>query len=336
MTGIGRYARSVSRVLIEHSGNHEIARLAEDFAFAPATATEEEFELPSLIEREGVDVFHTPLFHLPAVLPSKSIVTIHDAIPAVRPDLTNADFARLFDEACESAERADAVVCPSERAKADLVRTLSLSSEKLWVVPEAPDTPFKPATPTERARVRQEHSLGDDPFLLVVGSLEKRKNPACVLEALATLGAQAPLTVFAGPAAGFDLESAAKRLQVKARALGSVSDRDLVALYSEALALVFPSLYEGFGLPVVEAFACGTPVVATNAASIPEVAGDAALFFDPSDPSALANALREVLASTERRADLVLRGNERLKTFTPERVRDAFLNLYTTLERRAA
>lgn len=336
LTGIGRYARSVALTLRDLGPAHEVATIDRELSLSARNAIEEEFEFPGLLEREEIELLHTPLFHLPAILPCKSVVTIHDAIPAVCPELTNASFARFFEEARDSAARANAVVCPSESAKADVVRHLGVPAERVFVVPEAPDPVFRPASSNERARVRSKHTLGGTPYVLIVGSLERRKNPACVLEALVILGERAPLAVFAGPDAEFDLESAAQALRVRARCLGPVSDQDLAALYSDAAALVFPSFYEGFGLPIVEAFACETPVVASNKASIPEVAGEAARLFDPNDPAALAAALEELLASPELRRDLVARGRERLRHFTSDRVRDAFANLYTTLERRAA
>lgn len=337
-TGIGRYARTVAALLAALPTGHEVLTLGggSPLELGARTALEEELELPALLEREAVDLYHTPLFHLPAILPCRAVVTIHDAIPLARPELTTPGFARLFDEASESAARAEAVVCPSESAKSDLVRLLGLAAEKVSVVPEAPDPVFRPALPEERARVRREHSLGGDRYVLAVGSLEQRKNPGCLLEALAALGEEAPLAVFAGPAAGFDLDGEARRLNVRVRRLGPIPDSDLVPLLSDAFALVFPSLYEGFGLPIVEAFACETPVLASNASSIPEVAGDAARLFDPLDPGELAQAMRELLRDPERRAELVRRGQARLALFSANRVQGSFAELYTTLARRAA
>lgn len=332
LTGIGRYARTVAGLLGKPVAGHECLVLGGgDLELDAASPTEEEFALPSLLEREEIDLYHSPLFRLPAVLPCRSVVTVHDAIPAVRPDLTNPDLGRLFvEEAGEGASRADAVVCPSEHAKTEVARALRIAAEKIHVVPETPDAEFR-RSPELAVRTRRRHGLEGD-FLLFVGSLERRKNPGALLDALAlVVGAKA---VFVGPEAGFDLRDEAGRRGVSDRvlALGTVPDEDLVGLYSAATALAFPSFHEGFGLPVVEAFACGTPVIASGASSIPEVAGDAALLFDPEDADALARAVREVLASAELRRTLVEKGSERLGRFSPDAVRRSLVDLYSALE----
>jgi glycosyltransferase involved in cell wall biosynthesis len=333
-TGIGRYARTLASVLREPVPGHDAWTLGPrgHVSLAARSPLEEELELPGLLAEEEIDLFHSPLFHLPALLPARSVVTIHDAIPAVRPDLTDTGFARLFETAAENTRRANRVVCPTEHARRDVARALGLAASKIHVVPEAPAEVFRPLSPEESRPVRERFRL-ETPFFLVMGSVEKRKNPSVVLDALSCLR-DPPVVVFAGPAAGYPLaEEAAKRgLASRVRELGLVSDEDLVALLNEATALVFPSLYEGFGLPVVEAFACGTPVIASNAASIPEVAGDAGLLFDPGEPAALTDHLRALLGSPELRDELRAKGRARLALFTPARVREALARLYDEIE----
>ena len=337
-TGIGRYARTL-RALLADGGipGHEGFSLGSDVRLAVRSAVEAELELelelPALLEREAIGVFHSPLFVLPALLPCPAVVTIHDAIPLARPDLASPSFQRLFEEhAAKAAARATLVVCPSEHAKKELVRTLGLDEARVRVVPETPQGCFQVLEPEARASIRRRHAL-EGPFFLVLGTLEKRKNPRVVLEALAARP-DAPPVVFVGPEGGFDLRGESERLGVadRVRSLGTVSDENLVGLLGEALALVFPSLHEGFGLPVVEAFACDTPVIASTAGSLPEVAGDAAIFFDPEDASALGQAMARVQDETVH-ADLVGRGRARLTRFTPAVVRQALADLYSELER---
>jgi glycosyltransferase involved in cell wall biosynthesis len=322
VTGIARYARTLG-TLMKGVPGHFCWTLGQDLKWKPATPFEEELELPYILEREEIDVFHSPLFHLPAVLPCKSIVTIHDAIPLVRPELSSPGFTRLFKEqAVEAVTRADRVVCPTEHAKEDLVRALHVAPEKIHVITETPEPHFRVL---ERKR--------EPEFFLVVGSLEPRKNPLVVLDALTHFPrSHSPRVVFVGPAAGVDVTEQARRRGVEdsVRWLGAVSEEELVQLYNDAIALIFPSLYEGFGLPVVEAFACGTPVIASSASSVPEVAGDAAILFDPSDASALASAMRSL--TPERAVDLRKRGFERLEAFSKERVCDQLALLYSELE----
>jgi alpha-1,3-rhamnosyl/mannosyltransferase len=333
-TGIGRYARTLADLLREPLPGHDAwtLGLGGHVSLKATCPAEEGLELPMVLEEEQVDLFHSPLFRLPAILPSRTVVTIHDAIPIVRPDLCNPAFAKFFEAATDNAARADRVVCPSEHARAELVRGLGVDPSKVRVVPETPTQIFA-SLPPEKTRPVVERYAIDGPFLLVVGSIERRKNPIVVLDALALLP-RAPLLVFVGPDTGYPLADEVGRRGVasRVRLLGVVPDEDLVALLNAATALVFPSLYEGFGLPVVEAFASGAPVIASNAASIPEVAGDAALLFDPNDPERLAAHVSAALDSAELRDDLRAKGRARLASFTPERVRNALAALYDEIE----
>ncbi|HZU99354.1 MAG TPA: glycosyltransferase family 1 protein, partial [Planctomycetota bacterium] len=163
---------------------------------------------------------------------------------------------------------------------------------------------------------------------------EPRKNPRVVLEALASLPrAERRPVVFVGPEGGFDLLEEARKLGVVewVERRGVVAEEELVRLYNDAIALVFPSLYEGFGLPLVEAFACGTPVIASNAASLPEVAGEAAILFAPTDAGGLANAMRS-LNDEEKRSELRARGFQRLESCSQQRVCEQLAHLYSELD----
>lgn len=340
-TGIARYAATMAGVLRSGVPGHECYLLGgpnPDLALKATSPIEEALELPAVLQRESVDVFHSSLFHLPPILPwdTRSVVTLHDAIPVVRPDLCSSTFAREFEQAREALTRADRVVCPSESAKSDTAEHLGVASDRLVVLPETPAACFRVLEPAVTSPVLERLNV-HEPYVLFVGSLERRKNPAALLDALALLGDEAPRAVFAGPEAGFDLPAEASRRGVSDRvvAVGYVADDDLVALYCRASALVSPSLYEGFGLPVLEAFACGTPVIASCVASLPEVASDAALLVALEHPEEIAEAIKRV-ASPDLRADLCAKGRRRLEHFSVERVRAGLAELYTALERAAA
>lgn len=330
-TGIGRYARMLTDVVGEGVPPHTCA-IGSATRLRFGSASEEALALPALLARCEMDLFHSPLFHLPALLSDcAAAITIHDAAPVLHPELTAAGFARLFELAPAAADRATVVVCPSDTARADVVRALSLPPEKVHVVPETPAAEFRHAS-------WQEESQAEERPLLVVGSIEARKNPSLMLEALALAPDLLPV-VFVGLPAGFDLMAEADRLGVRSRvrALGWLPDRELARLYREAAALVFPSRYEGFGLPVIEAFACGTPVVASTAGSIPEVAGDAALLVDPDDADGLVAALRRVLGDPELRTTLRARGRERIAThYSPEAVRAGLARVWDHVAREVA
>jgi len=287
--------------------------------------------MPALVASETIDVFHSALPRMPSCLPCKSIVTIHDAIPIARPDLTSPAFARLFADAHDDIRGADCIICPSASAKADIVRLLGIPAGRIAVIPECPAAHFRPSTGEETEALRRRLGL-EGTFFLVVGSIERRKNPGLVLEALSLLPEAS--AVFVGPAAGFDVAAEAKRrgVESRVRVLGHIADADLVPLYGAAEALLFPSFYEGFGLPLVEAFACETPVLCSRAASLPEVAGDAAIFFDPLDAKSVVAAIEELRGTAARRADLVACGRERLRCYSPEAVLRELAALYDRLE----
>ena len=191
-----------------------------------------------------------------------------------------------------SARRADRVIAVSELTKRDLVELYGLEPQKIVVTPLAADPRFGPEGP----------AAGGDPYVLFVGALQPRKEPTAAIEALALIGPHAPRLVLAGPDKGgrAETEAAAGRLGVRAELRGHVSQEELAALYRGAACLVFPSRYEGFGLPVLEAMASGTPVVATTAGALPEIAGDAAVLVEPGNPVALAGGIERALADHER------------------------------------
>ena len=335
-TGVGRYAGE----LAAHAGalsGHQVLPVSA-LGLSITSLADEELELPAALERHGVDVFHSPLWALPALLPCRAVVTVHDAIPATHPALTSAAFRPVWARAAEEVRRAAGVVCPSEHARGEVVRALGLDPARVHVVPEAPAAVFSPRPADVVQRAAEALGVGE-PWFLAVGSLERRKNPDGVLDALAHLpAARRPLVLFAGPAAGFDLEAEAARRGVadRVRPLGVVSDELLAALYTGALGVVVCSRAEGFGLPVVEAWACGAPVIASTATALPEVAGDAALLVDPEDPGALAEALARLCDEHDLRDDLRRRGRARLAArFTPDTARAALARLYDHLEASA-
>lgn len=332
-TGVGRYARTLAGLLPELTGHEplSLSTLAADLA----SAEEAELELPALITREGVDVFHTPLWHLPAVLPCRAVVTVHDAIPATHPHLTSEAFRPLWRRAFDEVPRADAVVCPSEHARTQVFDALDLDPGRVHVVPEAPAPVFGPRPADEVSRVLSRLEV-NEPYVLVVGSIEPRKNPDGLLDALVTLPApERPLVLFAGPTTrAFDLPAEAARRGVagRARALGLVDDAALAALYTGALAIVCCSLVEGFGLPVVEAWACGAPVIASRTTALGEVAGDAAFLVDPTDPDQLGRAIAEVAGVDALRQVLRAKGQARLaERFSRRAVCEALSRVYEAL-----
>ena len=190
-----------------------------------------------------------------------------------------------------SARKAARVLAISELTKRDLIELYGIPEQKIVVTPLAADPAFTPDGP----------GADDDPYVLFVGALQLRKEPTVAIEALSLID-DAPRLVLVGPDKGgrAEAEETARRLGVATELRGHVTQEELAALYRGAACLVFPSRYEGFGLPVLEAMASGTPVVATTAGALPEVAGDAAVLVEPGNAVALAGGIERALADHDR------------------------------------
>ena len=280
------------------------------------------------------DLYHAtehllmPLHSVPTVL------TVHDLIFKLFPQhhkrlnywFLNAAMP-LF------VRRADAIITISESSKNDLIRHYGTPAEKITVVYEAAATHFQPASPFTVANARREYHLPDR-FLLTVGTIEPRKNLSRLLEALARLRVDDPdLYLVVVGARGwlygdFFRQIEALGLEDVVRFPGYVLDADLPAIYSAATLLVMASLYEGFGLPVLEAMSCGAPVVSSHASSLPEIGGEAARYFDPMSVDDMTAALRQALADEELREEMREAGLEQAAKFSWERAARETMAVY--------
>jgi glycosyltransferase involved in cell wall biosynthesis len=224
--------------------------------------------------------------------------------------------------------RAALALCISEATRRDLVERFPDVEARALVTPLAASPP---AVPADLDEVRARHGLAR-PFVLGVGTLEPRKNLVALIDAWAGLGTDAELVLVGPP--GWEMEEIVRRARAAhVRLLGFVSDADLAALYAMCELFCYPSLYEGFGLPVLEAMAGGAPVVCANTSSLPEVAGDAAVLVDPRDPQALRAALAALLGDPGERARLREAGRRRAAEFSWERTAAATLGALEGLHR---
>jgi glycosyltransferase involved in cell wall biosynthesis len=212
-----------------------------------------------------------------------------------------------------SIERADLVLADSMHTRSDLVRLFAVPHDRVKVIYPGVGPRFQPQPePGERARLRERYDIGDQPYLLSVGTLQPRKNYVRLIQAFARsqAGKETAVQLLIAGGCGWlyeDILAEADKHDL-VRLLGFVEDRDLPALYRGSALFAFPSLYEGFGLPVLEAMACGVPVVCSRASSLPEVAGEAALWVDPLDVDALEEALIRALEDDDLRRRMVERG----------------------------
>ncbi|RME46231.1 MAG: glycosyltransferase family 1 protein [Chloroflexi bacterium] len=306
----------------------------------PIRSMAEQVRLPGVARRLSLSVFHAPYYITAYRMPCRQVVTIYDVISARYPEYLPSPAMRLvFEVTTRLALRtADHILTLSQASRQDLVALYRVDPARISVTPLAADPRLRPAHPDAIDRLKRRLGLPER-YVLYVGINKPHKNLTRLVEAWAQIAQYAARTtlVIAGHedprypqarqrAAALGLDSVAF--------LGPVAEEDLPALYSGAELFVFPSLYEGFGLPVVEAMACGTPVACSNVSSLPEVAGDAALLFDPHTPEAIATAIQQVLRDTDLRAVLRQRGLEQAGQFSWERTARLTLEAYRSLDVR--
>jgi glycosyltransferase involved in cell wall biosynthesis len=258
---------------------------------------------------------------LPLRCPRPAVLTVHDLSFERDPSVMGRRDRLVFRSVVpRSARRADRVLAVSELTKRDLVELYEIPERKIVVTPNGVDPEFAP----------EGSSPNGEPYALFVGALQPRKQAEAAIEALALIGEQAPRLVLVGQDKGgrAAAEETARRLGVEIELRGHVPQDELAALYRGAACLVFPSRYEGFGLPVLEAMASGTPVVATTAGALPEVAGDAAILVERDNPAALAGGIERALADHERLREA---GLERARRFTWAETARRTLEVYRAL-----
>jgi glycosyltransferase involved in cell wall biosynthesis len=288
----------------------------------------EQVSIPWLVRKARADLFHAPHYVVSPFTHCPTVVTIHDCIhlrfPQYLPNRAALVYARWMMRS--AAHRARRILTVSQASKGDILSYLGVPASKVDVIYNALDERIAtPPTAEDLARVRERFLL-TDPFVLYAGNIKPHKNLDRLIEAFARVREHVPgdlkLLIIGDEISKYqNLRRLVHRCQLHqhVRFLGFVSDATLAALYRMAAVFVFPSLYEGFGLPPLEAMASGAPVVTSNVSSLPEVVGDAALLIDPLDAGAIAEAIRRILTDTTLREDLIRRGHERVHAFSWER-----------------
>lgn len=284
--------------------------------------------LPRIMKREKAEMFHGPFFLVPwRKTRFKKIVTIHDLIGFKFPETYSFKFRHYIRYAIKaSARAADRIIVPSAQTKKDLMEITGQARNKIHVLPYYALPFFKPFSDKEIQISRKSLSLPER-FILCVGTLEPRKNQIALIKAFEILkkGSGLPHKLVLIGSVGYKGKEVLRAIENSdfKRDIIHFSNkhlRELTPFYNLAELFVFPSYYEGFGLPVLEAMACGAPVVCSDAASLPEVAGDAAVFVPPDSPEALAKALEELLKNTEKLGDLKKKSLERARFFSEEKM----------------
>jgi glycosyltransferase involved in cell wall biosynthesis len=357
--GLGRYARELTTALLAVDSENEyvafyirpteaqvappldrLPRLTSNLSAKPWRMSALVAHLTSLPQDRrfpSVDLFHATDHLLPRLSRVKSVFTLHDLIFRFYPE-THKPLNRWFLTLMmpRFLRAADAVISVSESTKRDAVRLYGLDEATIKVIHEGVHPRFCPAPPEAISAVRQKYGLPQS-FILSVGTIEPRKNLTSLLEAYRALrdrGEEFKLVIVGKK--GWLYESFFRRLRelgLEDEVIfpGFVFDEDLTAFYTAADLFVFPSLYEGFGLPVLEAMACGAPVISSNTSSLPEVAGDAALLVDPNSVEALTGAMRNVLDNKRLRDELRDKGPMQAAKFNWEGAARETLAVYSSV-----
>jgi glycosyltransferase involved in cell wall biosynthesis len=305
--------------------------LGQNFRMVPETAptysVSEQFRVPLSLARERVRLVHEPHYVLPPLLRCRSVVTIHDCIHLMFPQYLPSKLAHVYAKGSMwvAARKSNRILTVSEASKRDILRFFNVSPDKVAVIYNAIDERFlAPADDERMDLVKQRYQL-DDPFVLYVGNIKPHKNIERLIDAFGRArarGCEGMKLVIIGDEIskypGLRQTVHRHKLDKHVRFLGFQPTETLAAFYRLARAFVFPSLYEGFGLPPLEAMACGTPVVTSNVSSLPEIAGGAALLVDPYNVDAIAEGISRAVSDAALRTDLVRRGLDRARSFSWE------------------
>lgn len=334
--GIGRYVRELAAQLGAGESGARLGYVLPPGIEGPGAATvvptdcpvygwREQCVMPSLAR--GWRLLHVPHFNAPVLRRSLMVVTIHDLIYVTEPGAAPSLAARAYADTLigQAVRRSRIVIAVSEATRRDIVQRYRIEERRVRVIHEAASPLFTPGMDAARAE-------GERPFVLFVGTLKSHKNPLMLVEALGRVRRRSGMDVLLVIAGKKDPRQKALSDKILAadfvRYAGAVTDEELARLYRGAQALVLPSLKEGFGLPVLEAMACGTPVLLSDRTSLPEIGGDAALYFDPSQIDALERVLYNVLTDQKLRKDLSEKGIRRARLFSWRQTARQTLDVY--------
>lgn len=286
----------------------------------------------------GVDVFHATNYYLPPVARARRVVSFHDLAFLRNPAWSSPKITGVFSRGVRRfAQEADAIIACSEATRRDIEELLDIPPEKVVVIHDAADVAFGQVTRPQAVDLLATRYGLRQPYLLFVGTLEPRKNVDGLLEAFARVARELPHQLVVVGQDGWGTGPIHRllrdpRLEGRVRRVGYVqTHHDLAAFYAAAEALVFPSHYEGFGLPALEAMASGCPVIASNRASLPEVCGDAARYVEPEDVDGLAATIRLVAGHDHLRESMSQRGLAQAMRFSWDRCAAETLALYRKL-----
>lgn len=330
-TGIGRYTKKLLDELPILAPDDQFIGVTNNQSFTRRSVKEkylsqlkklywEQQELPHLLKQMNIDLLHNPMnFGIPLKRTCPSVVTIHDVIPLTyQKDYLHSPIEKTYYRMVMNVVKNHAVkiITDSNYSRNEIVKHLGIASSRIEVIELGVGEEFKIIKEEEvLAKIKDQFKL-KRPFLLTIGGSEPRKNIRALLNVYNNMSAifEFDLVVIGGVWRDLDIK---KEYQGNAsvKFVGSVTQEELVSFYNLASAFIFPSYSEGFGLPILEAMACGTPVIAANASSIPEIIGDSAITFDPFNQQSMYQAILEVMGDPSLQSELISRGIEHIQHF---------------------
>ncbi len=352
--GIGRYVVHLSQALVQIAPDLHLTLLHDPLASAtrltlpnlPRIACSaspfslrQQWTVPRTLRQARAELYHSPYYLMPYLLDVPSVVTCYDLIPLLFPEYFTAAQRLIYRLAHALALSATRVVLTiSDATKSDLSRIFHVDPQRIFVTRLAADESFAPCSPAQIAAVRVKYRLPEQ-YVLYLGSNKPHKNLPRLVRAWQISDFRSRISNLGLVIAGHwderypEAAQLAEELHLKDQVVfaGPVSEADLPALYSGADLFVFPSLAEGFGLPVLEAMSCGTPVICSNTSSLPEIAGDAAILVDPFQTEALAEAMLHITTRAELRHVMRERGLAQAARFSWKRTAQETLAAYNHL-----
>ena len=321
------YLKENSKLLLVSSRNHNFF---------------EKNYFPSNLKRENIEVYHIPQngIGMSDSLPCKKIVTIHDLIPYTMPETVGKGYLTKFIyEMPHIVENSDAIITVSEYSKKDILRFFPIDPERIFVTPLAADLKYRPLDKNNCKEFLKNKYNITKPFILYIGGFSPRKNVKSLILAFSKVFKELP-EEYNLVVVGSDnkdqfayLNSLGMNMEISKQIIFTnyVPEQDLPMFYNACQVFAYPSLYEGFGLPPLEAMSCGVPVITSNLTSIPEVVGEAGLLIDPYEEDALRNALLTVLCDQKLQLELALKGIEKSKNYTWEKTATETLKVYKSI-----
>lgn len=296
---------------------------------------------PNILQNKNLDIYHVPQngVGLPIKHTTPFVITLHDTIPIHMPETVGDTYLNIFNTQMESIiDRCDGIITVSEFSKKDIAKDFNFPKEKIYVTYLASENIYKPLNKLLCSNILKKHYSLPDNYILYVGGFSPRKNISGLIEAFSKVYTKLPpdtkLVIAGTKGKSYSIyKSLAEKLNISEKVIfpGFIFMEHMPHLYNNALLLVYPSFYEGFGLPPIEAMACGTPVVSSNTTSIPEILGDSALLCSPSNIDELTESILSAILDNNVRTTLIQKGFEKSNSLSWENTAIETLKSYNDI-----